>query len=896
MSPNIYHKQDTCHEKGDELSHTAFYARDKKNGKSKGSKQYFSFPTISDYKKYELTLGATEKNHYEQIRPETHVVESYDIDGWYKYSTFQDADGNPLSTEVIVSNFCEAREDFQDEVMSVLYPESSFRRSDLFIKNSTKVGGDKASLHILVRNGMKFSTIKEHKTFTTLFIDYIKEGSYSVDLDTSIYSNNRCFRLLGHSKQGEDRPSYRYDENDISNYKNFYTTYTDGTEKLYDKGFALKEKIKVDAETLEILRPKTNDNIFTLVNMVFDQVRGGDSVLCDSEVHDCCNYDNWKNIIFTVFSCCNSYGVNDFLKRDMFNKLFPLYRNSKDLDSEDTFKNMNQYDYSDLTIRSLHYWAKDHPEYSVEFAEQIKEFQTALKFKIFDRKMSRCKKMSLTDNLPIKYIHEVPKLVKFSSYNDYTLKYIENLMSKIVCNVALGGRNLLFNLENRYDRDSDKYIEEHTQCKYSDLAKISGVCNIYVRLLNINYKKQLTAWLKLSEIQKMKQLEPKLYLSDILADTKSGILCDMFQGGKIDVYNKVTFAPYLLSTKEQVEKKIKNCLNLFTGFVYDDGMFTTTERWINSRMRDNLQKHLCAGNEEFFKYVEGYIAHMIQKPSDVHAVMLIFSGHQGTGKDIWVKFLANMMGNQYYLDIGKMGDLFKPFNSNQQKKLLVRINEISDKGNHIDNHDQLKHILAQTEIRIEPKGLDPFHHEHLARYIGFTQKDNVVVVEATDRRMCMIKTDNSKAQNLEYLGPAIKEINDPDTLRSAFYYYSTLDISAYEPRKIPQTTYRQDQKIVSLATPYKFLLTLFEMDMADVKLHTSEFYMKYLNWCCAEGYTKNCIKSTFATTLTNIGLIQHRISIDGARKQGFAVSWEELNELFKKHLRDETFLLTSCEM
>jgi putative DNA primase/helicase len=312
--------------------------------------------------------------------------------------------------------------------------------------------------------------------------------------------------------------------------------------------------------------------------------------------------------------------------------------------------------------------------------------------------------------------------------------------------------------------------------------------------------------------------------------------------------------------------------------------------WLNSKTRHNLKKYLCSDNEEFFNYFERYIAHMIQYARDVPGIMIVFSGAQGTGKDLMIEFVSAMIGNHLYLSIGKMADLLSNFNSNHQGKLLVRINEINDKGIQFEKHNELKNILTSKTVRIEPKGVDPFEHEHYTRYIGFSNKKNILQVEESDRRLAMITTDDTMIGNKDYFLPLVDEKNNPLILRSAFKYFSTLSLDNFNVRVIPQTEYRKSQKLNSLSSSYKFVLDIFEENRSnDFKILVKDIYSKYLSWCSSEGISKFMIKKTFTTDLETLGLKRERVRVDNKQALGYTFNHTKIQELFRKFLRDDTF-------
>ena len=349
----------------------------------------------------------------------------------------------------------------------------------------------------------------------------------------------------------------------------------------------------------------------------------------------------------------------------------------------------------------------------------------------------------------------------------------------------------------------------------------------------------------------------------------------------------------------EIDKNYKDSLNLFTGFAYDDvNNVAEVDMWLHSKTRYNLKKYLCSDNEDFFNYFERYIAHMIQHPTDVSGIMVIFSGAQGTGKDLMVEFISAMIGNHLYLSIGKMSDLFANFNSGHQGKLLIRINEINDKGVQFEKHNELKNILTSKTVRIEPKGIDAYEHEHYSRYIGFTNKRNILQVEETDRRLAMITTDDSMIgnDNKDYFLSIVEEKQNVAMLGSAFNYFSTLCLDNFNVRVIPKTEYRKSQKINSLSSSFKFVLDIFEGNRTNTfKILLKDIYTKYLSWCLSEGITKHVMKKTFTTDLQTLGLQRERIRVDNKQGFGYSFDHEGIEKLFRKFLKDDSFTIERFE-
>ena len=896
----------------------------------KSSKHYASYTTIDDFLNEEHTLDS---NCYETLKDERVTI--FDVDGYYTNPIFQNGEGKPASTSEIVTEFIDAYTDFHEET----YPDLPVpKKTHFLIKKTDDPKNEKESLHFIIRNGYKFKDHKHHKAHASAFKKYCQD-IYKVDIDMSIYSANRLIRILGHHKLNQpDRYSYRYPDHTKYNLqcdvKQFFASYLNGDEIEYPsqrvnggkEGDTLREEENFD-DFLSSFEEDTNtsdETVETLLELILETVDTETSPLCDEEIKNKLNYNSWYKLVLTVFNCMSGGGRDEFNCRYLYEKLFDYYRHKDGIDKDKYFDDLyrRKGEYKELTVNSLHYLARYNKKYEEQFKEEILRFKEKVKLLRYERDLRRAKKLELENEPIIDYIHQIKALCKQSRNTSFTRTHIEKTLHKIIVNVSNGGKSMVFPKSSYYDENSMKNIEKYTPCKLKQLADFGGACQVKIRHINTDYKEEVAIYNSLTDKAKAKVSEPQQYIFKYIAHThtvKGGILNDMYINSDIDNKNNVCFVPYLKRDKNKAERNYKDCLNLFTGFAYDDESESRDDPrredesrgdpsdnllppsgWLCSRTRYNLKNYLCAGNEEFFNYFERYIAHILQYPKEIPGIMIIFSGAQGTGKDLLVEFLANMIGNNLYLGIGKMADLFSNFNSNHQGKLLVRINEISDKGIQFEKHDELKNLITATKVRIESKGIDAYEHEHLARYIGFSNKANIIQLENSDRRMAMITTDDSMSSpspdNRDYFLKILEEKKDPLMLSDAFSYFANLPLDDFNIRNIPHTDYRATQKITSLPTSLKFMLEIFEEIKSDeIKIHLSDLYPNYLSWCISDGITKHCIRKTFASDIEKLGLECKRLRINNRQALGYSFTHTEVQELFRKYLRNEKFELQKYE-
>jgi hypothetical protein len=887
-----------------------FIARDysymDKNNISRTSKEYACFPTIDDFLREEETYP---KTCYETLAGE--LVEIYDIDGDFSLPVYQTSDGEKISDNELLTEFFDARMDFQIEKFPDL-PQLTL--NNFLIKKTDDPKGKKLSFHIIIRNGYKFRDTKHLKKHCLNFKNYCKELCYKVKFDTSIYSKNRVIRMLGHHKLNQpERFSYRYENHTKYNLNcnkvEFFASYLYGDEILYgedekdakDEKHDMREFVSdINLSDITVNNRQTKD----LVDLILESIDTKQSPICDEEYADKLNYLNWYKLILTVFNCVNNEDLQEeFTCKFLYEKIFPYYRHCSDLVSdkdkyfEDLYASKDKYE--ELTINSLHYLARFNKNYEKVFSKEILQFRESMKIIRYTNDLKRARKLELkTDNFPINYIHEMPTIFKKSQNQSFTNRYVENIVNNVICNISNGGDNSIFCRNNKYCERSKVFLEEYTQVKYKTLASHSGNLRTYVKVINENYLDELQQYnlaIIESKTKSKKKLpeEPMPYNIKILADnTDSSITGQMFLKNTFKSYSKPIFQPYLLEDNSRL-KNFKNCLNLFTGYPFKITTNVSTDLYKNSLLRENVRKYLCNGDiePENFDYIEKHTAHMIQKPYERADMAILIIGSQGTGKDLWCNHLSKLIGLEYYLEYAGIKPLFKNFNALQGRKLLTKLNEISDRGDSFENHNLLKEKITAERILIEKKGYDSYYLDNFTRYYGFSQHDNVVMVENTDRRFFMIKTNNEKANDTDYFSKIIKESENKALLQSSFNYYATLDISNFNPRNFPKTKFRDDQKLQSLANHLKFFYYLFENSSDEYKKFVSDVFCDYISWATSSNIKVSCNKLNFTKDIRRLGIQTKKIQINNVRKDGVIITHESLQQNFRDYMKNPEFML-----
>jgi len=369
-----FHLQDEAYEKGIELEHKFFIAKDT----VKGGKVVTSFKTINDFLTWFDRQPSNKRHFYEKIIDER--VEYYDIDGKIEDHEYW---GNDKGK--IIDNFLKLREEWIDTTQ---YNNKELNANkDLFILESKNLEYKK-SFHIIIRNGFVFKNNLEQKDFINEFQSFLMQKNTGFVIDTAPYGANQCFRTIGSSKIGSDRFLVRSDYNGLSlncdkrlffpswigpeleqaseiscisldnemgidENKNYLRYVEDGNQKSIDE----KEEI--------LTKPPNDEDTCKLTELIIETINDGTSPICDKEIKNKLKYVDWYKLVLAIFNSCEGGDMCKYL----FSLIFPLYRHSHQISADHYYDNLyhRKGDYTTLTVASLHFLAMKHPKYKEIF-------------------------------------------------------------------------------------------------------------------------------------------------------------------------------------------------------------------------------------------------------------------------------------------------------------------------------------------------------------------------------------------------------------------------------------------------------------------------------------------------------------------------------------------------
>jgi hypothetical protein len=209
----------------------------------------------------------------------------------------------------------------------------------------------------------------------------------------------------------------------------------------------------------------------------------------------------------------------------------------------------------------------------------------------------------------------------------------------------------------------------------------------------------------------------------------------------------------------------------------------------------------CRGNEVHCKYLLDWMAHLVQRPGVKMIVAPVLKGGQGAGKGIIIQLLGDILGSEHFISATNLEAVTGTFQEEKVKTNLLTFLDECTFGGDKRQSSVLKGLLSENMRKWEAKFLNPIRIKNHSNFIVASNYDQVVNVEADDRRWFCLEVDN------RYAGPQTDESKAYfDTLGavdpSAFaYYLYNRDITGFTPRKIPSTAYGREQKSINFDSP-----------------------------------------------------------------------------------------------
>ncbi len=305
--------------------------------------------------------------------------------------------------------------------------------------------------------------------------------------------------------------------------------------------------------------------------------------------------------------------------------------------------------------------------------------------------------------------------------------------------------------------------------------------------------------------------------------------------------------------------------NLFTGFAcdnvaeYDNEIEEMTKQELETELKfilDHL-RYLSGDDqtEKVYQYQLKYFAHLLKYPATIPRVAIVWISVPGTGKNQFLNFVNNIMGDKYYYSSATSTEILGNFNSCIRGKLLLNLNEFK-KGYTV--MEALKELITETKLDTREKNKNNIMVENCMRCVISSNLKNPLVLEFKDRRFMVIRNNPITASDEfkeKFYG---KELNDNISsvkMQKMFLRYCREFVNVkkdynFETNIIKTAEYKHLQ---SRNVPYiiRFVRYWFNkrgVEGYDCKMSKKEIWDMFSAWLIEENEK---VSNITATELTN---------------------------------------------
>ena len=235
----------------------------------------------------------------------------------------------------------------------------------------------------------------------------------------------------------------------------------------------------------------------------------------------------------------------------------------------------------------------------------------------------------------------------------------------------------------------------------------------------------------------------------------------------------------------------RTALNLWTGFAVEPKPQASCER-ILAHVKDVI----CDGRDKRFRYVIGYLAHMVQRTGEKPDVALVLKGGKGAGKDTLAVVMTKIIGSRHVAHIDNPERLTSRFNSIFATAILGHVEEAfwaGDRG----KKGTLQALITAPTMTLELKGVDAISVDSFLRLIMTTNERWSVPASVDERRYAVFDVAGDRMGDHDYFRALYAEI-DGDGPAAFLAYLRDVDLSRFDVRDVPQTAALREEKLASL--------------------------------------------------------------------------------------------------
>lgn len=250
---------------------------------------------------------------------------------------------------------------------------------------------------------------------------------------------------------------------------------------------------------------------------------------------------------------------------------------------------------------------------------------------------------------------------------------------------------------------------------------------------------------------------------------------------------------------------------------------------------DHVVTNVAGGSIEHARWIWGWFAHLVQRPTERIGTSLVMRGRQGVGKSKLGETIGKLLG-RHWIMIDQPKHLTGQFNAHMLGCLLLQAEEAFWAGDK-QAEGTLKSLVTSGYHLIERKNIDAVPVRNLVRLMITSNNDWAVPAGFEERRFAVFDVGDACRQNFEYFAQIDREIAAGGA-EHLLAWLMSFDLHSVDVRQIPSTGALMDQKLGSMSP--------FQSWWLDV-LMDGKFDERHIEW-----RTTIAVDSVYRSYLTHV--------------------------------------------
>ena len=283
----------------------------------------------------------------------------------------------------------------------------------------------------------------------------------------------------------------------------------------------------------------------------------------------------------------------------------------------------------------------------------------------------------------------------------------------------------------------------------------------------------------------------------------------------------------------------------------------------------DLGRALCEGSDVCFSFMQKYIAHLIQYPEELTGLAFIIKGPQGTGKNVWLKAIANVIGVHHYYSSSNLDDIFGKHAEGAMFKLLVNLDECSS-GKSTDRlQGRIKTFVTESRLKFNLKFVRGFDTKHYVRLFVTSNKEEPLKIDfkSGDRRwVAFTATREYVERTPDFWANLVNHFKSSEFITSFYLHFKQLDIKGWDYKKeriqsVLTETYKK-LKDLQIDPLYHFLEEYLDQDLFDDWGEGLVYRVKRTEFCnLINKFMSQKNKTAGKMRFANNGTLTERLSV-----------------------------------